>query len=204
MQQVTLRIPKDHQLHSWWHDCDEFQTAHALNVAGSIMSLTCLKERKESVPVNSNSVIVGGASTAETPTTPLSAKDITCLLSSTVACEIVENKQYLLMTLAEACQRVLIVIKHAEILRSKPDVDEFHKLIYSGAENADAALFVSLKGEDSKSSRKLSCDNFANPSLKACSRGLTFISMPYGGATGIVYYTRTSERCHSGKYGRCR
>lgn len=144
MQSIVLNIPSGRSLHEWWHVCTPTQVAEALDIAGSMMSLLRVSElsRTTSEPprtaaATSERARSGGCATLE---------DVNDVIANVVPCESVECAEGEISLRTSNDRRILVVVKDAETLRSKTDVDAFYKGIYETRDDEiDGAMFISLR-----------------------------------------------------------
>lgn len=142
-QEVALSIPVGRVLHEWWSKCTAVQTADALDIAGSMLTLMKGTERIEPARL----LPARGVTQEEAPAAYLhEAADVISLLADTLPCEIIEQRRghYFLTTAGER-RRVLLIIRNDANLRWKTDIDKFFKRIFAEEDDVHGALFISLR-----------------------------------------------------------
>lgn len=142
-QEIALSIPAERKLHEWWSKCTPVETADALDIAGSMLTLMKGTLRNEPARPLTTRRVAG----EEAPAEYIHAvADVISLLAQTLPCEIIEQRAgRFFLTTAVAERRVLVAIRNDASLRSKTDIDGFFRDIFTEEEEVDGALFVSLK-----------------------------------------------------------
>lgn len=143
--EVTLRIPKNRVLHTWWTNCTDEERSDALDLAASWMVV----QKHKTPPQDGCSLNTlntrSGIEMARQET--VCTRDLKNILSETVACEIrnADVEDEYIIEIQDKC--MLICVKELDNLRTNPHVEEFRKHVYAKgcAKEIHAAVLFSLR-----------------------------------------------------------